>query len=99
MEVAASDGYDALVGPVVYVASHGGPLGHALDMVGHDPSMLEILTRLHAPNQVNPTAGANLGHLEDEDFVRLVTLAREFIPLDIGLDVDTSKLSDAIHNS
>ena len=26
LEVVASDGHDALVGSVVYVASHGGPL-------------------------------------------------------------------------
>ena len=75
LEVAASDGHDTLVRPVIYVASYGGSLGHALDMVGHDPSMLKIPARLHAPNQVNPTVGANLGHFEDEDFVRLIILA------------------------
>ena len=42
LEVAASDGHDALVGSVVYVAGHGGPLGDTFDMVWHDPSMLEI---------------------------------------------------------
>ena len=60
LEVAASDGHDALVGSVVYVAGHGGPFGDVFDMLGHDPSMLEIPTKLHAPNQVNPTTGANL---------------------------------------
>ena len=48
LKVAASDGHDALVGTVVYVAGHGGPLGNAFDMVRHDSSMLEIPTRLHA---------------------------------------------------
>jgi hypothetical protein len=75
LEVTASNGHDVLVCPVVYVASHGGPLGHSLDMVRHDPNMLEIPTRLHAPNQINPTIGANLERFEDDDFVRLVTLA------------------------
>ena len=99
LEMATSDGYDALVGSVVYVAGHGGPLGDAFDMIGHDPSMLEIPTRLHVLNQVNPTTAANLGHLEDENFVRLVTMAWKLIPLDIGPSADTSKLGDAIHNS
>ena len=99
LEVAASDGHDALVGSVVYVAGHGGPLGDAFDMVGHDPSMLEIPARLHALNQVDPTTRADLGHLENKNFVRLVTLAWELIPLDIGPGADTSKLGDAIHNS
>jgi hypothetical protein len=55
LEVAANDGYNALVGFVVYVAGHGGPLGDTFDMVGYDPNMLEILARLHALNQVNTT--------------------------------------------
>jgi hypothetical protein len=33
LEVAASDDRDALVGSVVYVAGHGGPLGHTFDMI------------------------------------------------------------------
>ena len=98
MEVVASDGHDALVRPVVYVAGHGGPLGDALNMVGHDPSMLEISAMFHAPNQFNPTTKTNLIHLENKDFFRPVTVARELILLDIGPGVDTSKLSDAIHN-
>jgi hypothetical protein len=42
LEVAVSNGHDVLVGPVVYMTSHGGPFGYALDMVGHDPNILEI---------------------------------------------------------
>jgi hypothetical protein len=58
LEVAVSNSHDTLVGPVVNVAGHGGPLGDAFDMVGHDPSMLEITARLHALNQVDPTTRA-----------------------------------------
>jgi hypothetical protein len=65
LEVAASDGYDALVGSVINVAGHGDPLCVAFDMVGHDPSMLEITARLHAFNQVEPTTRANLKHFEN----------------------------------
>jgi hypothetical protein len=84
LEVAASDGHDALVGSVVYVASHGGPLGDAFDMVGHDPSMLKIPATLHALNQVDTTTGADLRHLENENFVGFVTLAWELILPDVG---------------
>jgi hypothetical protein len=99
LEVAASNSHDALVGSVVNVAGHGGPLCDAFDMVGHDPSMLKITARLHAFNQVDPTTRANLGHFENKYFVRIVTLAWELIPLDIGPIADTSKFGDAIHNS
>ena len=99
LEIAANDGHDALVGSVVYVACHGGPLGDAFDMVRHDPSMLEIPARLHALNQVDPTTRANLIHIENKNFVRLVTLAWKLILLDIAPGADTSKLGNAIHNS
>jgi hypothetical protein len=99
LEVAASNSHDALVRPVVNVAGHGGPLGDTFDMVRHDPSMLEITVRLHAFNQVDPTIRADLGHLENKNFVRIVALAWELIPLDIGPGVDTSKFGNAIHNS
>jgi hypothetical protein len=59
LEVAASNRHYALVGSVVYVAGHGGPRGDAFDMVGHNPSMLKIHVRLHAPNQIDPTTKAD----------------------------------------
>jgi hypothetical protein len=68
-------------------------------MVGHDPSMLKIPARLHAPNQVAPTIKPTSDILKTKNFVRLFTLARELIPLDIGPSADTSKLGNAIHNS
>jgi hypothetical protein len=67
-------GRDALVGSVVYVTCHGGPLGDAFDMVEHDPNVLEIPVMLHALNQVDPTTRAHLRHLENKNFVSLVTL-------------------------
>ena len=68
-------------------------------MVRHDPCMLEITARLHAFNQVDPTTRADLGHFENKNFVCIVTLSWELIPLDIGPGADTSKFGDAIHNS
>jgi hypothetical protein len=51
------------------VAGHGGPLGDAFDMVGHDPSMLEIPARLHTLNQVDPNTMADLKHFENKNFL------------------------------
>jgi hypothetical protein len=67
-------------------------------MVRHDPNMLKISAKLHTLNQVDPTTRAYLKHHENKNFVRLVTLAWELNPLDIGPGVDTSKLGDASHN-
>lgn len=98
LEVGANNGHDTLVGLVVYVASHGGPFGHALYMIRHDPNILEIPAWVHEPNQINPTIGAYLKYLEEKDFLCLVTLAQKLIALDLGPSANTSKLSDAIHN-
>jgi hypothetical protein len=68
-------------------------------MVGYDPNMLEFPAMLHTLNQVDPTTRADLIHFENENFVRLITLAWELIPLDIGPGADTSKFGNAIHNS
>ena len=69
------------------------------DMVGHNPSMLEILALLHAPNQIDPTTRVDLGHFEDNDFVCFITVVGELIPLNKGPGADLSKLSNVIHNS
>ena len=50
LEIVASDCHDTLVDPIVDVACYGGPIGHLLDMVGHDPCILKILARLHQPH-------------------------------------------------
>jgi hypothetical protein len=60
LEVASSDGHDALVGPVVNVAGYGGPPSDAFDMVEYNPSMLEITAKLHALIQVDPTNRTDL---------------------------------------
>jgi len=49
-------------------------------MVAHDPSMFEIPAWLHAADEVDTTAGADLKHFKNENFIRLVTLAWELVP-------------------
>ena len=75
LKVTASDGHDAHVCYIVNVACHGCPLGDSFDMVGHDPNMPEIPTWLHVLDKVDPTTRADLRHLENKNFVRVVTLA------------------------
>ena len=82
---------------MVSLAPH--PLGDVFDMVGHEPSVLEIPAWLHVLDKADPTTRANLGHLENENLVRVVTLAWELNPLDISPSADTSKLGNAIHNT
>jgi hypothetical protein len=60
---------------------------------------LVMPARLHAPNQIDPITRGNLRHLEDKNFVSLVTLAEKLITLAIGPNADNFKLGDAIHNS
>ena len=57
------------------MAGHDDSFGYLFDMVKQIPSILEIPARLHAFNQVDPTTRADLGPLENKNFVRLVTLA------------------------
>lgn len=97
--IAVSNGFNALVGYVVYVAGQGNPPDNAFDMVGHDPNMLKIPAMLHARNQVHPNIWADLQHFVNKNFVPLVTLAWKLISLDISLGVETSKFGNAIQNS
>ena len=99
LEVVARNGHDALIGPIVNVARHGGPTGDTLDMVKHNPCILKVTCRLHLPHQVDTTPRANFEHLEDKDLVRLITLTWEHVSLNIGLIAKPSKLDNAIHDS
>ena len=50
LKVATNNGYEALIHPIVYVVRHGGPTSDLLDMVRHNPSILEITAKFHLPN-------------------------------------------------
>ena len=76
LEVTTMDGHDALVGTVIYVVSHGGPLGDTFDMVRQDPNMFEIPVGMYALNQVDTTTRADVATLASSplltwSFVRL----------------------------
>jgi hypothetical protein len=81
------------------MSGHGGPSFDLLDVIGHHPRILEVPTRLHPTNQIHTTSRTNLGQLEDEHFVCIVTLSWEFVPLDVSPIANTPQLCDAIHNT
>ena len=60
LEVVTCNGHDVLVGPIVNMACHGGPTGDTLDMVKHNPCILQVTTSLHLPNQVDTALWTNL---------------------------------------
>lgn len=52
------------------MAGHGGLVLNTLDMVENDLCVGQITSGLHAPKKVDTAIGANLEHVEDEDFKR-----------------------------
>jgi hypothetical protein len=46
------------------MASHGGPMLDLLDVIKHDPRVLQISSGLHSFDQVHSGSGPHLEHLE-----------------------------------
>jgi hypothetical protein len=54
LHVANCNGEHFIVHGVVKMTSHAGRLLNMLDMIKHQPTILQITIRLHAPHQINP---------------------------------------------
>jgi hypothetical protein len=67
-----------------------------LDMIEHDPRVLQISTRLHSFDQVYPRSGPHLGHLENKHLVEVRALSRELVLLNVGLVATASEHGDVI---
>ena len=80
------------------MASHGGPMLNTLDVIKHNPHILQISSRLHSLDQVNPRSGPHLGHLENKHLVRVGALSRELVLLNVGPMVTASERGDAVHD-
>jgi hypothetical protein len=52
------------------MASHGGPMLHTLEVIEHNPRILQISTGLHLFDQVHPRSGPHLRHLENKPLLR-----------------------------
>jgi hypothetical protein len=65
LHVTYGDGHDLAICCIVHVTCHSGPLFNTLDMVKHEPSVLEISSWLHALDEVHTTSRSVFQHLED----------------------------------
>jgi hypothetical protein len=69
LHVTYSDGHDLVIRCIVHVTRHCGPFFDMLDMVKHEPSILEISSWLHALDKVHTTSRSVFQHLEDVHLV------------------------------
>jgi hypothetical protein len=65
LHVTCRDGHDLAIRCIVYVICHCGPFLDLLDMVKHEPSVLEISSWLHVLDEVHTTFRSVYQHLED----------------------------------
>jgi hypothetical protein len=54
---------------VVNMTSHGGPFLNTFNMIKHQPTILQITTRLHAPHQINPICWPIEQHFKQKHFL------------------------------
>jgi hypothetical protein len=81
LHVTDGDGHDLAIRCIVHVTRDCGPFFDMLDMVKHEPSVLEISSWLHVLDEVHTTSRFVFQHLED------VHLVLALIWKDVGLDV------------
>jgi hypothetical protein len=81
LHVTYDDGHNLAIRCIVHVTRHCGPFFDTLDMVKHEPSILEICSWLHALDEVHTTSRSVFQHLEDVHLVLALTWK------DVGVDV------------
>jgi hypothetical protein len=69
-----------------------------LDVIEHDPQVLQISSGLHLFDQVYPRSGPYFGHLENKHLVRVRALFRELVLLNVDLVATTSKHGNVVHD-
>jgi hypothetical protein len=79
--VSYGDGHDLAIRCIVHVTRHCGPFLDTLDMVKHEPSVLEISSWLHALDEVHTTSRSIFQHLEIIHLILALTWK------DVGVDV------------
>jgi hypothetical protein len=65
LHVTYGDGHDLAIRCIVHMTRHCGPLFDMLEMVKHEPSVLEISSWLHALDEVHTTSWSVFQHLEN----------------------------------
>ena len=80
------------------MASHGGPLFDTLNVIKHNPRVLQISFGLHSFDQVYPRSEPYLGHLENKHLLYIQALARELVLLNVH-PMDTAyECGNAVHD-
>jgi hypothetical protein len=69
LHITNRNGHDSTISGVVNVASRGGSILDTLDVIEHDPRVVQISFGLHSIDQVHPGSGPYLGHLENKHLV------------------------------
>jgi hypothetical protein len=73
LHVTYGDGHNLAIRCIVHVTRHCGPFLDPLDMVKHEPSVLEISSWLHALDKVHTTSRSVYQHLEDVHLILALT--------------------------
>jgi hypothetical protein len=73
LHVTYGDGHDLAIRCIVHMTRHCSPFFDMLDMVKHEPSILEISSWLHALDEVYTTSRSVFQHLEDVYLVLALT--------------------------
>jgi hypothetical protein len=81
LHVTYGNGHDLAIRCIVHVTRHCGPFLDTLDMVKHDPRILEISSWLHVLDEVHTTSKFVYQYLEDVHLILALTWK------DVGVDV------------
>jgi hypothetical protein len=81
LHVTYGNGHDLAIRCIVYVTRHCSPFFDMLDMVKHEPSVLEISSWLHALDKVHTTSRSVFQHLENVHLLLVLTWK------DVGMNV------------
>jgi hypothetical protein len=69
-----------------------------LDIIKHNSRVLKITTRLHLFHQVHTKDGPHLRHLENKQLLRVQSLNRKHVLLNVGPVAIAPKFSNAVHD-
>jgi hypothetical protein len=81
LHVTYGNGHDLAICCIVHMTRHCGPFLDTLDMVKHEPCILQISSWLHVLDEVHTTFRSIYQHLEDVHLILALTLK------DVAIDV------------
>jgi hypothetical protein len=81
LHITYGNGHDLAIRCIVHVTHHSGPLLDMLDMVKHEPCILEISSWLHVHDKVHTTSRSVYQHLEDVHLI--LDLTRKDVAVDV----------------